>query len=64
MLVENFNDTPVQVRLVGDAALQSFTDLENGEVLPAVRAEGYRRTPQAGASFTLPPHSYRAFSYR
>ncbi len=64
VLVENFNDSPVQVRLVGDAALQSFTDLENGEVLPAVRAEGYRRAPQAGASFTLPPHSYRAFSYR
>ena len=64
VLVENFNDTPVQVRLVGNAGLQSFTDLESGEELPAVRTEGgYRRAPQAGISITLPPHSYRAFRY-
>ena len=64
VLVENFNDTPVQVRLVGDAGLQSFTDLESGDELPAVRTEGgYRLAPQAGISITLPPHSYRAFRY-
>ncbi len=64
VIVENFNDTPVDVRLVGNASLKSFTDLESGAVTPAVQIPGgYRRDPQAGAAFTLPAHSYRAFRY-
>ncbi len=64
VIVENFNDTPVDVCLVGDASLKRFTDLENGEVLSASAPEAVsRRTPQSRTAFTLPPHSYRAFRY-
>ena len=64
VIVENFNDTPVEVRLVGSPELKAFTDLESGAVTPAVRTPGgYRRDPQGGAAFTLPAHSYRAFRY-
>ena len=42
----------------------SLEDLESGAVTPAVQIPGgYRRDPQAGAAFTLPAHSYRAFRY-
>ena len=71
VIVENFNDTPVEVKLCGDPALKSFTDLENGEVVPAAvpqaSGQGFffmmRGKPQAKAAFTLPPHTYRAFRY-
>ena len=68
VIVENFNDTPVEVRLVGDASLKTFTDLESGAVLQAVTPdvpEGFRgrRAQESRTSFTLPPHSYRAFRY-
>ena len=64
VIVENFNDAPVDVRLVGGASLKAFTDLESGAVLPAEQIPGgYRRDPQAAAAFTLPAHSYRAFRY-
>jgi hypothetical protein len=63
-IVENYNDTPVEVRLVGDAALTRFTDLESGAVVPAAAQQGpFVRTPKARAAVTLPPHSYRAFRY-
>ena len=50
VIVENFNDQPVDIRLVGTAGpLQKLTDLETGEeVAPAM---------------TLKPHSYKTFSY-
>ena len=74
VIVENFNDTPVDISLLGGAALKSLTDLENGEVLEATvpsAPAGYggfggfgpRRAPDPRVSFTLPPHSYRAFRY-
>ena len=71
VIVENFNDSPVDVKLCGAPDLKSFTDLENGEVLPATvpqQPQGrnfffIRIDPQAKASVTLPPHSYRAFRY-
>ena len=71
VIVENFNDEPVEVNLCGSPELKCFTDLENGEVLPAAvpqqpQGRGFffiRVTPQAKAAFTLPPHSYRAFRY-
>ena len=69
VIVENFNDEPVDVSLCGAADLKSFTDLESGAVVPAAVPQGpgaffsRRWTPQAKASFTVAPHSYRAFRY-
>jgi hypothetical protein len=64
VIVENFNDTPVDVRLVGDPTLTRFVDLENGEVVPASAPQGpFVRTPKARAAVSLPAHSYRAFRY-
>lgn len=47
--MENFNDEPVDVRLVGNAGPLKLTDLETGEA--------------SEPAMTLKPHSYRAFSY-
>ena len=70
VIVENFNDEAVDVKLCGAPEIKSFTDLENGEVVPAEAPRqgpgGFffmRATPQAKASVTVPPHSYRAFRY-
>ena len=71
VIVENFNDEPVEVNLCGAPELKSFTDLENGEVVPAAVPQApqgfaffFRRTdPRAKASITVQPHSYRAFRY-
>ncbi len=69
-IVENFNDEPVEVSLVG-AGLASFSDLESGETLEATAPQmpagfggfGPRRAPDPRVTLTLPPHSYRAFRY-
>ena len=70
VIVENFNDAPVDVKLCGDPSLKAFTDLESGEVVtasvPQAPSQGFffaRVKPQAKAVFTVPPHSYRAFRY-
>ncbi|MBR0534189.1 MAG: hypothetical protein IJK19_05820 [Bacteroidales bacterium] len=49
VIVENFNDEPVDVRLVGNAGPLKLTDLETGE--------------SSEPAMTLKPHSYRAFKY-
>ncbi len=68
VVVENFNDTPVDVKLVGNGALKALTDLKSGEVVEAAAdanpfAAWMRQEPKAKAAFTLKPHSYRAFRY-
>ena len=50
VIVENFNDQPVDIRLVGMTGALQLTDLETGE--------------SAEPAMTLKPHSYKAFSYR
>ena len=70
VIVENFNDTPVEVKLAG-AALKSFTDLENGEIIEAGTAApagggfffGRMAPPEPKATVNIPAHSYRAFRY-
>ena len=47
---KNFNDQPVDIRLVGNHGQLTLTDLETGE--------------SANPAMTIKPHSYRAFSYR
>ena len=61
-IVENFNDTPVTVRLIGDGSLKRFTDLESGEGMRVSVTDG-RWSSSTDVLLTLPPHSYRAFSY-
>ena len=50
VIVENFNDEPVDIKLVGYAGQLQLTDLETGKATEP--------------SMTLKPHSYKAFSYR
>lgn len=67
VIVENFNDTPVDVKLVGAENFAGLEDLETGEKIgvekdapnPFMR----RRQPSARAAFSIKPHSYRAFRY-
>ena len=70
VIVENFNDTPVEVKLAG-ADLKTFTDLESGEVIEAGTAApaaggfffGRMGPPEPKATVAIPAHSYRAFRY-
>ena len=68
VIVENFNDEPVPVKLVGTAGLKKLTDLETGETIDAAQEQipafARRRTePASKAAMTIKPHSYRAFRY-
>ena len=68
VIVENFNDEPVNVKLVGTAGLKKLTDLETGETVEAAVEQMpafFRRmgTPSPKAAMTIKPHSYRAFRY-
>ena len=70
LIVENFNDEAVDVKLVG-AALKTFTDLESGEVVAAGKDApapggfffGRMAPPEPKATVSIPAHSYRAFRY-
>ncbi|MBO6063578.1 MAG: hypothetical protein J6P62_06340, partial [Bacteroidales bacterium] len=68
VIVENFNDEPVPVKLVGTAGLKKLTDLETGETIDAAVEQVpafFRRmaAPSPKAAMTIKPHSYRAFRY-
>ena len=68
VIVENFNDEPVNVKLVGTAGLKKLTDLETGETIDAAVEQMpafFRRmaAPSPKAAMTIKPHSYRAFRY-
>ena len=68
VIVENFNDEPVDVKLVGTAGFKQLTDLETGETVEATVAQVpafFRRmaAPSPKAAMTLKPHSYRSFRY-
>ena len=68
VIVENFNDEPVNVKLVGTAGFKQLTDLETGETVEAAVEQMpafFRRmgTPSPKAAMTIKPHSYRAFRY-
>ena len=70
VIVENFNDTPVEVKLAG-TGLKNFTDLESGETIaagtdaPAAGGFFFGRMgpPEPKATVSIPAHSYRAFRY-
>lgn len=65
VIVENFNDEPVEISLVGKDGVSQLTDLKSGAVLNMVEtpAFGRRSVPTKKATMTLLPHSYRAFKY-
>lgn len=70
LVVENFNDTPVDIAVMMNKDQAKITDLLTGEVLKAVAPvipdnPWFRRNMSADVSFKmmLKPHSYRAFKY-
>ena len=65
VIVENFNDEPVEISLVGKDGVTQLTDLKSGAVLKMVETPGFgrRSAPTKKATMTLLPHSYRAFKY-
>lgn len=70
LVVENFNDQPVEISVMMNEHQATITDLLSGEVLKAVAPvipdnPWFRRFMSTDVSFkmTLAPHSYRAFKY-
>ncbi|MBQ6577603.1 MAG: hypothetical protein IJL91_07645 [Bacteroidales bacterium] len=68
VIVENFNDNPVDIKLVAKPGMTRLTDLETGEVIEIKEEQQpmsfFRRSaPMPKASMTLKPHSYKAFKY-
>ena len=70
LVVENFNDEPVDIAVMMGKDQATITDLLSGEVLKAVAPvipdnAWARRSMSTDVSFkmTLKPHSYRAFRY-
>ena len=69
VIVENFNDEPVDVKLVGNGEFSKLTNLETGEVIEFAAGSSamggfFRMGPAAKkAPMTIKPHSYMAFSY-
>jgi hypothetical protein len=67
-IVENFNDTAVDIRVVAKQNIGSLVDVQNGsriEKLPEVPGAGFRRMsadgPTNSFALTLPPHTFRVF---
>ena len=70
VIVENFNDEPVDIKLVGGEGMKKLTNLKTGEVVEfAAQANPFGAffarmgTPSVKAPVTIKPHSYVAFSY-
>lgn len=70
MVVENFNDTPVEIAIMMNEKQMQIKDLLTGETidatLPVIPENPYYRMnmPKDNAfKMTLKPHSYRGFSY-
>ena len=69
LIVENFNDQPVEIKLVAnDSKITKLTNLEeSGTINAAVENSrvGRRGTPNKVNKFsmTIKPHSYIAFKY-
>lgn len=66
LVVENFNDTPVNIRLDGSTAIKSLNDLEGKDVIKPETVTTRNRNntiTENKFSLTLKPHSYRAFAW-
>ena len=70
-IVESFNDTPVDIRILTGASVGQLTDLTDGSVLAPAAGETtsprirHARQEENKSAFrlTLMPHSYRVFNY-
>ncbi len=66
LIVENFNDQPVDISLLGKTGITKLTDLETGDTIEASAGAPsffFRASPSARMRMTIKPHSYRAFRY-
>lgn len=66
LIVENFNDEPVEMNLVANCDAKTLTNLEDGTTIQAVAKEETQKKKKVTVQrFTvkLKPHSYMAFSY-
>ena len=67
VIVENFNDEPVNISLVGKTGMKQLTDLKTGAVVKMTEGQvstGRRSSASnVKAAMTILPHSYRAFKY-
>lgn len=66
LIVENFNDEPVEMNLVANCDAKTLTNLEDGTTVQAVAKEETQKKKKVTVQrFTvkLKPHSYMAFSY-
>ena len=68
LVVENFNDEPVEVRIVTGDKVMELENLEDGTVLSPLPAESVQArrpvTPKNSFRLLLLPHSYKAFQYK
>lgn len=68
LVVENFNDEPVEVRIVTTDKVMKLANLEDGTVLNPLPAEPVQTrrpvTPKNSFRLLLLPHSYKAFQYK
>ena len=68
LVVENFNDEPVEVRIVTGDEVTRLENLENGDILAPLPAEPVQSrrpvTPKNSFRLSLLPHSYKAFQYK
>ena len=69
IVVESFNDEPVEIHLLMERKPVSVTDLETGaeveiRIIPEMRFWGRVFNPEKYAiDLTLPPHTFRAFKF-
>ena len=68
LVVENFNDEPVEVRIVTGDKVMKLESLEDETVLTPLPAEPIQTrrpvTPKNTFRLLLLPHSYKAFQYK
>lgn len=67
LLVENFNDEPVEVSIITKKGIDNMIDLEDDKILkPILLNVPFRRanvSPQQSFNLSLLPHSYKAYKY-
>ena len=67
LIVENFNDEPVDIKLVGADNLKTLTNLEDNTTVTSQMEDmwvGWRKYSANKFSVSLKPHSYKAFRYK
>ena len=67
LVVENFNDEPVEISIVTKRGIENMIDLEDDKILkPILLNVPFRRanvSPQQSFNLSLLPHSYKAYKY-